>query len=130
MVWKRFTYPAIGAGRATQLDPPSPVRARATQDPAAHDASMPITNPVLFDTKVTEPGSKPLGTAVPAGGAGRGIVVVVVVVDVGAVVLVVVVAVFVLPSGAFFLAAEQDAAPSARQSTSATLKSVREPVIR
>jgi hypothetical protein len=88
---------------------------------------MPITNPVLAETKVTEPGSKPLGTVVPAGGAGRGTVVVVVV-DVGAVEVVVTVVV-VVRCGAFFLAVEQDAAPSARQSTSATTNNVREPVM-
>jgi len=49
---------------------------------------MPMTKPVVADTKVTDPGSNPLGTVVPAGGVtlgavevGNVVVVMVVVVD-------------------------------------------------
>ena len=64
------------AGRDTQVEPASLVRARATQDPAAHVESMPMTKPVVAETKVTDPGSKPLGTGDPAGTVGLGAVVV------------------------------------------------------
>jgi len=40
-----------------------------------------MTKPVVCDTKVTEPGSKPLGTAVPVGTVTPGVMEVVVVVD-------------------------------------------------
>jgi hypothetical protein len=52
------------------------VRARATQDPAGHTESIPITKPVVAETKVTDPGSNPLGTGVPTGGVIGGAVVV------------------------------------------------------
>src|SRR5579885_1007359 len=35
---------------------------------------MPTTKPVVDDTKVTEPGSKPLGTVAPVGTLGRVVV--------------------------------------------------------
>jgi len=60
----------MGAGRATQLEPPSVLRARATQVSAGHEESIPSTNPVVVDTKLTEPGSKPVGTTLPVGGLG------------------------------------------------------------
>jgi len=79
------TYPAGGSDTAVQLAPPSAVRAKATQVLAGHDESMPMTKPVVADTKVTDPGSNPLGTVVPAGRVTLGTVevidVVVVVVD-------------------------------------------------
>jgi len=47
------------------------LRARATQLSAGHEESTPSTNPVVVDTKLTEPGSKPPGTTLPFGGLGR-----------------------------------------------------------
>ena len=53
------------------------LRASATQLSAGHEESTPRTNLVVVDTKLTEPGSKLLGTTLPFGGLGQcGIVVV------------------------------------------------------
>src|ERR1019366_7795539 len=114
---------AGGAGRDPQVTPASLVRARATQDPAAHVESMPMTNPAVAETKVTDPGSKPLGTGDPAGHGGLGAVVVdgatavvVVLVDLRVLVLVVVVR-----RGALVGDELHDAAQTARTSTATTV---------
>jgi hypothetical protein len=82
---------------------------------------MPMTNPVVAETKVTDPGSKPLGTGDPAGTVGLGAVVVdgataVVVVLVDLLVLVVVVR-----RGALVGDELHDAAQTARTSTAITV---------
>ena len=65
--------PAGGVGRDTQVEPASLVRAGATRDPATHVESMPMTKPVVAETKVTDPGSKPAWPGRPGrhGGARR-----------------------------------------------------------
>lgn len=80
-----------------------------------------MTNPVVAETKVTDPGSKPLGTGDPAGTVGLGAVVVdgataVVVVLVDLLVLVVVVR-----RGALVGDELHDAAQTARTSTAITV---------
>jgi hypothetical protein len=115
LVPKRFTYAAGGVGRDTQVEPASLVRARATQDPAAHVESTPMTNPVVAETNVTDPGSKPLDTGDPAGTVGLGAVVV------DGATEVVVVLVVVVRRGALVGDELHDAAQTARTSTAVTL---------
>ena len=82
-----------------------------------------MTNPAVAETKVTDPGSKPLGTGDPAGTVGLGAVVVdgatavvVVLVDLRVLVLVVVVR-----RGALVGDELHDAAQTARTSTATTV---------
>lgn len=86
---------------------------------------MPMTNPVVAEMKVTDPGSKPPGTGDPAGAVGLGAVVVdgatavvVVLVDLLVFVLVVVV---VVRRGALVGDELHDAAQTARTSTAITV---------
>jgi hypothetical protein len=96
--------------------PASLVRASATQDPAAHVESMPMTNPVVAETKLTDPGSKPLRTGDPAGTVVVGGATDVVVVLVALRVLVVVVRRWPLVGDEL-----HDAAQTARTSTAVTV---------
>ena len=130
MLSKRLTYPAIGVGKAIQLDPASCVRAgpRRTRRRTMRRCR---SRTRAGRNEGHQARSNPARNGGAAGGAGRGIGGrrVDVVVDVGAAVVVVVVV--VVPSGQpFSWPWSTSAAPSARQSTSATRQSVREPVMR
>jgi hypothetical protein len=84
---------------------------------------MPMTNPVVAETKVTDPGSKPLGTGDPAGTVGLGAVVVdgATAVVVVLVVLRALVLVVVVRCGALVGDELHDAAQTARTSTAITV---------